>query len=526
MEATRVLPLVGAWARAGRRRDEGGAFHEWRRHRLWVPPLVGALLGACLGIFFVSPGAPVLRGLSGAAWSATPAEARSMLSTVLGVSLTSLSIVLSLTMLVVQNAAGQYSPRLLRLYLHSAGIRVVIPVFIATSVFCLVAAHEFGVIAEVGRVPRPALALAMWLLVVCEGALVFQVLQTLQLMRVENLVRQVRVDTLAVARSLERLRVEDVRATDASDSRVEDLRAADASGSRAENVRPDASGSRVEDLRAADVSGKRAAAPWPLRAVGSGFIVAVDARALLEVATARGLVVHLERAVGEPVVRGEQVGWVVTEPRGRAGGREEMEALVPRVTREPVVHGAPVAMAPHGAATRREETTALVARAIRLGRWRDEARDVSLGVRQLVDVATRALSPGINDPYTAVEALDQLTFLLCELGSLHLGTRVLADGAGTPRVFLRSPSLRDHLEQVTEPVLRYGATEPSVMLRLLRLVAVVARDARGVEDRDVARARLHDLRETSEHTVVRHHGDELERALQGAPWPPLPAIGF
>ncbi|MCP3063246.1 DUF2254 domain-containing protein [Myxococcus sp. K38C18041901] len=478
MAATQVLPRAGAWAGAGRRRDEGRSFHEWRRHRLWVPPLVGALLGASLGIFFVSPGAPVVRGLSGAAWSATPAEARSMLSTVLGVSLTSLSIVLSLSMLVVQNAAGQYSPRLLRLYLHSAGIRVVIPVFIATSVFCLVAAHEFGLVAQVGRVPRPALALAMWLLVVCEGALVFQVLQTLQLMRVENLVRRVRVDTLAVARGLEPLRAEDVRVPGTSGSRAED----------------GASGSSVADLDGPGASGSRTAASWPLRAVGSGFIVAVDARALLAVATARGLVVHLERAVGEPVVRGEQVGWVVSGTWGQAAGREE--------------------------------TAALVSRAIRLGRWRDEARDVSLGVRQLVDVATRALSPGINDPYTAVEALDQLTFLLRELGSMHLGPRVLPDGAGTPRVFLRSPSLRDHLEQVTEPVLRYGATEPSVMLRLLRLLATVARDAREDADRGAARAQLHDLRTTSEHAVVRHHAEALEHALQGAPWPPLPAIGF
>ncbi|MFY1830778.1 DUF2254 domain-containing protein [Myxococcus fulvus] len=510
MAATRVLPRVGAWpgrAKAVSPR-EGRSFHEWRRHRLWVPPLVGALLGACLGVLFVSPGVPVVRGLSGAAWSATPAEARSMLSTVLGVSLTSLSIVLSLSMLVVQNAAGQYSPRLLRLYLHSAGIRVVIPVFIATSVFCLVAAYEFGLTAEAGRVPRPSLALAMWLLVVCEGALVFQVLQTFQLMRVENLVRQVRVDTLAVARSLELLRAQDVRAPGASGARAEDVGAPGASGPRAEDVgapdasgpraedvgAPDASDSRGQDLRALGASGSRAAASWPLRAVGSGFIVAVDARALLEVATARGLVVHLERAVGEPVVRGEQVGWVVPEPRGRAEGREEAAALV--------------------------------SRAIRLGRWRDEARDVSLGVRQLVDVATRALSPGINDPYTAVEALDQLTFLLCELGSMHLGPRVLADGAGTPRVFLRSPSLRDHLEQVTEPVLRYGATEPSVMLRLLRLAAVVARDAREDADRDAALARLHAVRAASEHAVVRHHAEDLVRALQGAPWPPLPAIGF
>lgn len=436
----------------------------WLRHRLWLTPVVGAVVGACLGVVFVEPPVFVARTLRGAAWQATAVEARGMLSTALGIALTSLSIVLSLSMLVVQNAAGQYSPRLLRHFLRGAGIRVVIPVFVATSVFCLVAAHEFGLVAGAERAPRPALSLAMVLLVACEGALVFQVLHTLQAMRVENIVQRVRVDTLRVARRMERLRSGDMKAP-------------------AEVPAP---------------TGET----WPLRVQRDGFVVSVDARALLEVATTRRLVVHLERAIGEPVIQGGEVGWFAPD-----------DGLSP---------------------TSCEVAEALLLRALRTDRWRDEDGDVALGVRQLVDVAIKALSPGINDPYTAVEALDQLTFLMCELSQMRLGLRVVPDTSGRPRVFLRAPSLRDYLDLVTGQILRYGATEPAVVLRLLRMAGAVGQHTRKAEVRRTARETLHRVLAATEQgqkdaswlAGIRRYAESLEQALEGKPLPPLPAIGF
>ncbi|NVJ20507.1 DUF2254 domain-containing protein [Myxococcus sp. AM011] len=466
MAGVRALTRAEARPDGGRRTGprEEPAIRWWMRHQLWIPPVSAAVAGACLGVFLVDAPHTVVRGLSGAAWQATAGEARGMLSATLGIALTSLSIVLSLTMLVVQSAASQYSPRLLRLYLHSAGIRVVIPVFVATSVFCLVATHEFGFVSGSESLPRPALALAMLLLIACEGALVFQVLNTLQLMRVENLVRRVRHDTLGVARMLERF--------------------------------------RSEDMEAPPPARARLAEAWPILVRSDGFIATIDARALLSVATEKRLAIHLERAIGEPVLQGEEVGWAEPEASGPSAQREAAEELI--------------------------------LRAIRMDRWRDEDRDIALGVRQLVDVAIKALSPGINDPYTAVEAVDQLTFMLCGLSTMRLGPRVLADDAGTPRVFLRGASLGDYLTLATDQILRYGATEPAVVLRLLRMTAAVGQRATASEDRRVARELLHSIRTVSEQTqpgtasasALREHTEALERALAGGPWPPLPAIGF
>ncbi|AEI64705.1 DUF2254 domain-containing protein [Corallococcus macrosporus] len=436
----------------------------WLRHRVWLSPVVGAVVGACLGVVFVSRPVFAASVLLGVAWQATATEARDMLFTVLGIALTSLSIVLSLSMLVVQNVSEQFTPRLLRHFVRGAGIRVVIPVFVATSVFCLVAAHEFGLVAGAGRAPRPALGLAMVLLIACEGALVFQVLHTIQTMRVENIVQQVRMDTLRVAHRMERLRSADVQAP----------------------------------ARALAPTGEA----WPLRAPHNGFVVSVDARALLGVATARRLVVHLERAIGEPVIQGTAVGWFAPED-----------------------HLAPASC---------EETEAVLLRALRTNRWRDEDVDVALGVRQLVDVAIKALSPGINDPYTAVEALDQLIFLMCELSRMRLGPRVVPDASGKPRVFLHAPSLRDYLDLITDQTLRYGDSEPTVVIRLLRLAGAVGQCARSADARQAALGTLHRILAATERKQqdaswlgsIRRYAELMAQALEGRPLPPLPAIGF
>ncbi|WP_233582490.1 DUF2254 domain-containing protein [Corallococcus sp. CA053C] len=426
----------------------------------WLLPALAALLGVVLGVMLVdaTPGS----ALGGLAWRGTPREARSVLSSVLGTALTSLSIILSLSMLVAQNLAAQYSPRLIRVYQRDAGNRIVLPVFILTGVYCLVAIQRFGLVPGDQEQPRPAAGMAIVLLIACGAALVFQVLHTLQLMRVENLVRTVANLTLHVARGLHRRRLTD-----------------------APPVAPPPPSPHA----------------LPLRAPADGFVADVDGAALLARAEAHRVVVHVDIAIGEPVLRGTPIGWVEPERTGVARAAGESESLV---------------------------------RAIALDGWRDQDADVALGLRQLVDIAIKALSPGINDPYTAVEALDQLTFILCGLAHLRLGPRVLADGDGRARVFLRAPELRDYLDLATEQITRYGAGEPVVVLRLLRLAGAVGQSARHLADRQAAHATLERILAEAERArtdspqlgMQQRYAREVERAMEGAPLPPLPALEF
>lgn len=85
-----------------------------------------------------------------------------------------------------------------------------------------------------------------------------------------------------------------------------------------------------------------------------------------------------------------------------------------------VFHGAPIAlMKPpvEGADVAVNFTTAL-------GPQRTSSSDLRFAVRQLVEVAVRALSPGINDPLTAITVIDRPGAALCEITSLHLPSGV------------------------------------------------------------------------------------------------------
>ena len=118
----------------------------------------------------------------------------------------------------------------------------------------------------------------------------------------------------------------------------------------------------------------------------------------------------------------------------------------------------------------RERARTLVLGAIYIASSRSLDADASFGIRQLVDIAIRALSPGTNDPTTAVEAVRQMSRVLVVLGSHDLGT--IRRSAGDGCVVVPRPDFRDHLHLAVDQVLRYGREEPAV----LHALAVMLRD--------------------------------------------------
>ena len=71
-----------------------------------------------------------------------------------------------------------------------------------------------------------------------------------------------------------------------------------------------------------------------------------------------------------------------------------------------------------------EAADAAIRNATALGPQRASSADIEFAVRQLVEVAVRALSPGINDPHTAISVLDRLGAALCDVAPLHLPSGV------------------------------------------------------------------------------------------------------
>lgn len=115
--------------------------------------------------------------------------------------------------------------------------------------------------------------------------------------------------------------------------------------------------------------------------------------------------------------------------------------------------------------------------AVTQGKDRTMQQDVAFGFRQLVDVAERALSPGINDPTTAVQALDELHDLLRRLVVRTLPNGVHVDDGDRIRLVTQPLRVRDVLHLALDEIDQYGAEAIQVQDRigvLLRELALAA----------------------------------------------------
>ena len=109
--------------------------------------------------------------------------------------------------------------------------------------------------------------------------------------------------------------------------------------------------------------------------------------------------------------------------------------------------------------------------AVRIGFERTAEQDVAFGVRQLADIAVKALSPAINDPYTAIQAIEHLSASSSpRWPGDGWATSSCRDASGVRRVVIPGRDLAYYLDLATGQIRRYGCAEPRVDRALLRVL--------------------------------------------------------
>jgi uncharacterized membrane protein len=176
---------------------------------------------------------------------------------------------------------------------------------------------------------------------------------------------------------------------------------------------------------------------------GDGYLEAIDAGALLAAAETRGLVVRTEATVGSFLLSGAPLATVW--PQGTVDA-DLAEAL----------------------------RSAFV-----LGPERTRQQDVELGIRQLADIAVRALSPAVNDPTTATLCIDRLGQLLVRAASRAESDVVTGPGGG--RVVLRGPSFARLTDVAFTQIRHYGAGDALVATHLMTTLGEVAARVSGTQ---------------------------------------------
>ena len=154
----------------------------------------------------------------------------------------------------------------------------------------------------------------------------------------------------------------------------------------------------------------------------------------------------------------------------------------------------------------------LTRRVLVLARQRTIDQDPAFGIRMLVDVAIRALSQAINDPTTAVQALDRIEALLVELYRRRPGPTIVADADGEPRGLVPAPTWDRYADLALTEIRRYGADAIQVVRRLHALYEHLLEIVEGP-----ARDRVELERRLLDAALAQRFPDSWERELASRP---------
>jgi uncharacterized membrane protein len=187
--------------------------------------------------------------------------------------------------------------------------------------------------------------------------------------------------------------------------------------------------------------------------------------------------------------------------------------------------GKDIGIYPSGKAT--PELARAVTQAISVGVHRTPVQDPEFSIRHLVEIAVRALSPGINDPYTAVAAIDRLSASLARLMAKALPQGVFRDPRGTVRVICPRATYATLLSASFDQIRQNGADKPLILIHLLEAIVRIGRCARTEEQRVALREQVRTIAADAEREVanaddlsdVRRQVQRVEEVLRSAAEP-------
>jgi uncharacterized membrane protein len=368
----------------------GRVLLEQLRSSLWFLPALFVAAAIVEGL--VLPELEERNGKSGVStffFQGGPDGARVVLSMIAGSTLTLTVLVFSITIVALQLASSQFSPRVLRTFLRDWYSQIALGVFAATFAYSMtvlrsVKTDEPGVDAFV---PRLSVSMAFVWVMVSLAVFVLYVNHTARGLRVVSVIGKIGDET---RRTIHR------------------------EMPLVPSPHPTATTTAIEGDTHVTTSSR------------GGVLCSVDVSRLTAIARRHGVVIEVVPQVGDFVPSGAPLFMV----RGSEVPSQQLS------------------------------TTA------ELGLERTMVQDLRFGFRQLVDIAERALSPAVNDPTTAVQAIDQLHDVLRILATRPWPTGEHADDGGSLRVVLRVPSWDALLHLAVDEIRTVGASSMQVDVRL------------------------------------------------------------
>lgn len=342
--------------------------------------------------------------------------ARGVLGSIAGSMITVTGVVFSLTIVSLQLASSQYTPRILRRFTGDRGNQVVLGVFIGTFTYALLVLRSIRSNSDPGLVFVPAISVTfgIGLAILSIGFLIFYIHHIARSIQAEVIVEHAADETLTL---VNHVFPRELSEEDQNPPSVPPL--------------PDTTAHRV----CLD---------------HGGYVQSVDESTLGDLVAAEDeeRVIRLEHHVGSYLVPGAVLASVWPASACSDGIEDGIR------------------------------------NAVILGTERTMQSDIGYGIRQLADIAIKALSPGINDPTTATIAVDRISEVLVQIGRRPTRPPVRRGRNGQGLLLLPGPDFDQLVDLAFTQVRHYGVADPLVaehlVLALGRISEHVNREHRDV----------------------------------------------
>ncbi len=374
---------------------------------LWLIPFLLTILAVGLALLTIQVDATLLAGRNADpfwTFGGGVEGARGVLSTIATGIITVTGVVFSVTIVALQLASSQFTPRVLRNFTADRGNQVVLGVFIGTFTYSLLVLRSIRSSSpdQTAFVPSLSITVAMILALISIGFLIFFIGHT--------------------ARSIQAWAIVHRSTKDA-------LRAVD-------KLFPESLG-RPVPRHAAKVPAPTTPAAV-VAAEKGGYLQNVGEDALSDLARKHHFTVKMEPHVGDFVLPGQSLATVW----------------------------------PEGAVD--EEARRATCRAFVIGPSRTADQDVEFSIGQLVDMAVKALSPGVNDPTTARKCIDGLGEILVVMGNRAMPEVLRTDHDGRLLFIARRTTYDRAVALSFDEIRHFGTGNPSVAAHLLRVLGQIA----------------------------------------------------
>ena len=189
----------------------------------------------------------------------------------------------------------------------------------------------------------------------------------------------------------------------------------------------------------------------PIKATGEGYLQAIDDNELMKIARQYNLLVRLTTRPGKFIVKGSDLAIVFPE-------KQVTQSLKQQINN-----------------------------AFILGKERTEYQDVEFPIDQLVEIALRAISPAINDPFTAIRCIDRLSAGLSRLAQRDFPSPYRYDDEQNLRVIVEGVTFEGLVDTAFNQIRQYSKSDVAVTIRLLEAIACIATYTRNSKQREALR---------------------------------------